>query len=273
MTSLPPAPLPQQIQQACQQNLSAVALAFEECWREEVHFHGSELRPCELAALPTVPHYAVALEDAGLGLLALLPSENEAGNKLGLAAAHRIYTLAESLRVLLSPEATGWSELRVGLIENIVDRLRPIAPHRDLHRIDLRFRLQGRVIHVPLLAPLQSPCRLLARRVHRERRSPALLRIGFDATVVLASRRLPLQQLAQLRPGSLLEFGDAGLPASLHVDGTAIATGEAVAADDQFALRVQHVPRTQDAPRVARSPRVAGGSRADAPVVSKSEPA
>ncbi|HAY81341.1 MAG TPA: hypothetical protein DCY79_16170, partial [Planctomycetaceae bacterium] len=168
MTSLATLALTQKIQQACHQNLTAITSAMEACWHEEVHLHCGDIHPCQPTELPQDPHYAIALGNTETGMLVLLPTLHAEGTKLDLAAAHRIYAVAESFRTALSPDETSWSDLRVGLVEDLADRLGSRADTNSLHRFDLRFRLHGRVLHVPMLAPLEHPMSVFTRTSDRD---------------------------------------------------------------------------------------------------------
>ena len=72
--------------------------------------------------------------------------------------------------------------------------------------------------------------------------SPAFARLGeveLEVTVELGRRRLPIADVLQLSPGSVVELERlVGEPLSIYANGHLIAEGEAVVLGDQFGVRV-----------------------------------
>jgi flagellar motor switch protein FliN/FliY len=66
-----------------------------------------------------------------------------------------------------------------------------------------------------------------------------LLRIKVPVTVTLAAQRIPIQEILELGPGSIVKFDKTcDQPLELAVGERVIATGEVVKVGDKFGLRV-----------------------------------
>lgn len=71
-----------------------------------------------------------------------------------------------------------------------------------------------------------------------------LLDVPVTVTVEVGRARLPLSQLVQLGPGSLLELErEAHEPADVLVNGKVVARGEIVTIDDRYGVRITTVER------------------------------
>ncbi len=69
--------------------------------------------------------------------------------------------------------------------------------------------------------------------------SRSLLRILTPVRVTLAQRRMPVRQILELAPGSLIQFAKScGEPLELEVGGRRVAQGEAVKVGEKFGLRI-----------------------------------
>ncbi len=78
----------------------------------------------------------------------------------------------------------------------------------------------------------------------------AVLAIEAAVSVTLARKRVTLQQIVDLVPGSMLTFdAHCDEPLTLEVGGQAIATGETVKIGDKFGLRIRDVAGEQAAPQ------------------------
>lgn len=74
-----------------------------------------------------------------------------------------------------------------------------------------------------------------------------ILRIRIPATAVLAERQMPLQEVLDLAPGSVLEFDKHHQqPLDLRVNNKPIARGEAVMIHGKFGLRVREIGDLKD---------------------------
>ena len=72
--------------------------------------------------------------------------------------------------------------------------------------------------------------------------SKSILGIKTPVSVVLASKSIPLEEIINLVPGSMLTFGThCDEPLILEAGGTQIATGETVKIGDKFGLRVRQL--------------------------------
>ncbi len=66
-----------------------------------------------------------------------------------------------------------------------------------------------------------------------------LLKIKVPVTVTLAAQRIPIQEILELGPGSIVKFDKTcNEPLELAVGDRVIATGEVVKVGDKFGLRV-----------------------------------
>lgn len=69
-----------------------------------------------------------------------------------------------------------------------------------------------------------------------------ILDIPISVQVVLASTRMPIQDILQLSQGSVVELNKlAGEPLDIFVNGKQIARGEAVVIDDKLGVRVLEI--------------------------------
>ena len=70
----------------------------------------------------------------------------------------------------------------------------------------------------------------------------AVLAIETPVAVTLASKRVPLERVVNLVPGSMLTFdAHCDEPLTLEVGGQPIATGETVKIGDKFGLRIREI--------------------------------
>ena len=72
-----------------------------------------------------------------------------------------------------------------------------------------------------------------------------ILSINTPVCVTLATKKIPLERIVNLVPGSMLTFeAHCDEPLTLEVGGHPIATGETVKIGDKFGLRIRevHVP-------------------------------
>lgn len=64
----------------------------------------------------------------------------------------------------------------------------------------------------------------------------------LDLSVVIMERDVEIGELAELNPGSILNFDLApDSPAQLHVNGKPVATGTVVQSGENFGLKIDHV--------------------------------
>ncbi|AQT66932.1 Flagellar motor switch protein FliN [Anaerohalosphaera lusitana] len=69
-----------------------------------------------------------------------------------------------------------------------------------------------------------------------------LLDITMSITVNLGDAQVPIKQLLQLGPGSVLQMDKLiDEPAELYVQGNKFATGDIVVVDGRFAIRIKEV--------------------------------
>ena len=69
-----------------------------------------------------------------------------------------------------------------------------------------------------------------------------LLDVGIPVTVAIGQKEIPIQQLLQLGPGSVLKLDKPiDAPAELYLKDTKFATGTIVVVDDQFAVRITQI--------------------------------
>ena len=69
-----------------------------------------------------------------------------------------------------------------------------------------------------------------------------LLDVDLDLTVELGRTSLPVREVLQLGPGSIVELDKlAGEPADIMVNGKLIARGEVVVVDESFGVRVTEI--------------------------------
>lgn len=72
--------------------------------------------------------------------------------------------------------------------------------------------------------------------------SRAVLQIKTPVAVVLAEKKVPLDRIVDLVPGSMLTFdAHCDEPLLLEAGGKAIATGETVKIGDKFGLRIREI--------------------------------
>ena len=70
----------------------------------------------------------------------------------------------------------------------------------------------------------------------------AVLNIQTAVTVTLAEKRVPVREVIDLVPGSMLTFNQhCDSPLTLAAGGHAIATGETVKIGDKFGLRIRQL--------------------------------
>ncbi len=79
-----------------------------------------------------------------------------------------------------------------------------------------------------------------------EQAGSPFLDLELEAEVWLASEFLELKQIAELKPGEILELSrDPDEPLQLAVNGTVVATGELVVLEGRFAFRVTGTAQQQ----------------------------
>jgi flagellar motor switch protein FliN/FliY len=72
--------------------------------------------------------------------------------------------------------------------------------------------------------------------------SRAVLAINTPVSVTLARKQVPLSEIVNLVPGSMLTFdAHCDEPLTLEVGGQPIATGETVKIGDKFGLRIREI--------------------------------
>jgi flagellar motor switch protein FliN/FliY len=77
--------------------------------------------------------------------------------------------------------------------------------------------------------------------------SRAVLAIKTPVSVTLARKRVSLQRIVDLVPGSMLTFdAHCDEPLTLEAGGKPIATGETVKIGDKFGLRIREVLRNEE---------------------------
>lgn len=80
-------------------------------------------------------------------------------------------------------------------------------------------------------------------------RSDPLSEISVPVSVVLAERSFPVEDLLELRPGAVVDFGrPADSPLELRVNGSRVGQGRAVEVGDRLGLLVEEVSRPPEAP-------------------------
>lgn len=80
------------------------------------------------------------------------------------------------------------------------------------------------------------------RNTHADSRVARILRIRVPAIVLLARRKLTVQEARRLSLGAILEFEKAITdPLELLINREVIASGEAVKVGDNFGIRIQQV--------------------------------
>lgn len=97
----------------------------------------------------------------------------------------------------------------------------------------------------------------------------ALKDIIMTVSVRLGEAQMPLRQVLELAPGSVVELDRlVGEPVSVLVNGHPFATGEVVAIDDTFGVRIIEIlgPDGEEAPRAspAAPPEPGGGEEGSA---------
>ncbi len=74
----------------------------------------------------------------------------------------------------------------------------------------------------------------------------AVLNIRTAVTVTLAEKKVPVRQIIDLVPGSMLTFDQhCDAPLTLAAGGHVIATGETVKIGDKFGLRIRELVSAQ----------------------------
>lgn len=69
-----------------------------------------------------------------------------------------------------------------------------------------------------------------------------LLDITLDVVAELGRTRLPIREVLDLAPGSIVELDKiAGEPVNVLVNGALIARGEVVVVDEQFGIRISEI--------------------------------
>jgi flagellar motor switch protein FliN/FliY len=70
---------------------------------------------------------------------------------------------------------------------------------------------------------------------------------GLEVTVELGRTRLPLEQVVNLEPGSLVELEKlSGQPVDVRVNGTLFGKGEIVVVGEQMAVRMTELLRPEE---------------------------
>ncbi len=73
-----------------------------------------------------------------------------------------------------------------------------------------------------------------------------LAEVELKLTVELGRRKLPLSEVLQLTPGSVIELEKlVGEPLEIYANGRLIAEGEAVVVDEQFGVRITNLANTK----------------------------
>ncbi len=85
-------------------------------------------------------------------------------------------------------------------------------------------------------------------QIHQNDYSRAVLAITTPVSVTLARKRVALDHIVNLVPGSMLTFdAHCDEPLTLEVGGQPIATGETVKIGDKFGLRIRDIiDKTRD---------------------------
>lgn len=74
-----------------------------------------------------------------------------------------------------------------------------------------------------------------------------LLDIPLQVTIELGRTRMPIHELLNVGPGSVLELSKAaGEPLDILVNGRPVARGEAVVVNERFGVRITEVLSTHD---------------------------
>ena len=86
---------------------------------------------------------------------------------------------------------------------------------------------------------------------NRESRSPdnldMILDIGLTATARLGRLEMPISEILNLGPGSIIEVGHlVDEPVELLVNGKLIARGDVVVVDEKFGLRITEIISTRE---------------------------
>jgi flagellar motor switch protein FliN/FliY len=77
--------------------------------------------------------------------------------------------------------------------------------------------------------------------------SRAVLAIKTPVSVTLARKKVSLQRIVELVPGSMLTFdAHCDEPLTLEAGGTPIAIGETVKVGDKFGLRIREICHQQE---------------------------
>ncbi|MBF0689176.1 MAG: flagellar motor switch protein FliN [Cellulomonas sp.] len=98
----------------------------------------------------------------------------------------------------------------------------------------------------PAAAPAPRPAVAVAEQ--RGAALRALYDVELTLTAELGRTRLPLRQVLDLTPGTVLELDRAaGGPADVVVNGRVVARGEVVVVDEDFAIRVTEIVSPADA--------------------------
>lgn len=79
-----------------------------------------------------------------------------------------------------------------------------------------------------------------------------LAEVELSLTVELGRRRLPLSEVLQLTPGSVIELEKlVGEPLEIYANGRLIAEGEAVVVDEQFGVRITNLSNAKLRSKIA----------------------
>jgi flagellar motor switch protein FliN/FliY len=80
-----------------------------------------------------------------------------------------------------------------------------------------------------------------------DRRIDMLLDLPLDVSVELGRRRMSIQELLSLGPGSVIELDKvAGEPLDILINDRLVARGEAVVVNDKFGVRITDIVSPQE---------------------------
>ncbi|MBI4885067.1 MAG: FliM/FliN family flagellar motor switch protein [Actinobacteria bacterium] len=67
--------------------------------------------------------------------------------------------------------------------------------------------------------------------------------VQLEIVIALGRTRMTVQQLLQLRNGSVIEIGQAGGLVEVHANGSLVAHGEVVVVGDDLGVRIVDIPQ------------------------------
>ncbi len=247
------------VEQSCKAAEKAVATILSDVLETElsVEVHGlEELTPGRLPEHLVGPCCFIVLEGKHAAAILAIPAEFSFApawfaNDDEVAA--RLGKIAAQLHILLPdvhPVIHGWA-IRV-LQGNAA--LLQAGLGQESHQVLMEIHSGQQVVPVSLVWPVAEVGQLLTASPWNRSRQPlrvsfeealaqlppylrSFLRVRVPASVVLASTRMPLKQLLQMGPGSILTFRKScDETLELQITDQTIAVGEAVRVGNRFGL-------------------------------------